>query len=53
MVDGVGAAVGADGVAAADGALLTADDDGPAFGRILFSPVHGERVDAGLAWVGG
>lgn len=35
MVDGIGAAVGANGVAAADGALVAADDNRAAFGGVI------------------
>lgn len=53
VVDRVGAAVGANGVAAADGTMLTADDDRATFGWVFFSPVHGKRIYSGLARIGG
>lgn len=53
MVDGVRAAVGANGVATTDGVVMAGDHDRAASGWISFSPAHGEWVDPRLAGVGG
>lgn len=53
VVDGVGAAVGADGVASPDAGGLPGDYDGAALGGVGVAPGHGEGLDAGLAGVGG
>src|SRR4051794_4518545 len=53
VVDGVGAAMGADGISSSNRVVVTTDDDGTSFGIVFLTPFQWNWIDAGLTWVGG